>query len=238
MSASQKLRWKKLVNQLRYLYEELDIVDTMATDAARNFQEYYEKFCQNHDVDIVELNRQHAERIQEIYGRDNEPFPLSVPYSGSTNIVAYKERPAQEACVATEEVTTEDEKQMYDIFSKLFKKLALHIHPDKLNHSSLTQEEKDDMLNMFTKARAALEEHRYFVLLNYAEKLNIPLPKNYKQQQRWMKKEVVMVRDKIADQMKSYNYMFADSDTDQQRDKLIRQFIQQLFNVTIPQEKL
>ena len=87
---------------------------------------------------------------------------------------------------------------------------------------------------MFTKAKDALEERRYFVLVDYAEKLKVPLPKNYKQQTRWMKRELDTVRARVGNEMRSYNYMFAETESDEAKDMLIRHFIQQLFQVTIP----
>ena len=127
----------------------------------------------------------------------------------------------------------EDARAMHEIFSKLFKKLAVQLHPDKLANTNLTQQQKDEMLKMFTNAKEALEEKKYFVLIDYAEKLNIPLPKNYKQQVRWMKKELDIVRGTIGNKTRSYNYMFSECDTEQQKDILVRQFVYQLFGETI-----
>tara|TARA_R110002020_G_scaffold73792_1_gene189273 strand:- start:212 stop:892 length:681 start_codon:yes stop_codon:yes gene_type:complete len=226
------------------MYEELDIVDEMSSAAAPEFQKYYEEFCRRYDVDIGALNQKHAQRIQDLYGVSDET-PLddiaALPYSGSTDMVPHQAD--REPChtymgegYSGETVDTADDKEMYDLFSKLFKKLAIRLHPDKLNLMDLTEEEKDGMLNMFTKAKTALEERRYFILIDYAEKLRIALPKNYKQQTRWMKKELEIMRGKIGGQMRSYNYMFAETDTMEEKDLLIRQFLQHLFDVTIPQE--
>ena len=238
MSASQKLRWRKLVNQLRYMYEELDIVSEMGSATAQEFQEYYEEFCQKHDIDIAELNRKHAERVHEVYNAnhaDNSPPKGNAPYSGSTGLVPFEENPDTQQ-LDSAPVPHTDEHQMHEIFSKLFKKLALQLHPDKLATRDLTEEQKNDMLQMFTKARSALDEKRYFILIDYAEKLGVPLPKNYRQQTRWMKREVTTIRERIGNEMRSYNYMFAEADSDDQRDTLIAQFLQQLFDVVIPQE--
>ena len=60
MSASRKLKWKTLVNQLRYMYEELDIVEEMASAAAKEFQEYYDDFCARKGIDVEDLNRRNA----------------------------------------------------------------------------------------------------------------------------------------------------------------------------------
>jgi len=244
VSVSRKLKWKKLVNQLRYMYEELDIVEEMASAAAQEFQEHYDDFCLRKDVDVDELNRRNADRIKELYANDKESPSIPGAYSGSTDLAPFKgERPrsdpkqtffTEEGVFESETTTPTDEKEMHEIFSKLFKKLALQIHPDKINIMDLTDERRNDMLNMFTKARSALDERRYFILIDYAEKLGIPLPKNYSQQIRWMKKELEAVRGTIGDHMRTYNYMFAEADTDEAKDKLIRQFIQQLFQIDIP----
>jgi uncharacterized protein Yka (UPF0111/DUF47 family) len=86
---------------------------------------------------------------------------------------------------------------------------------------------------MFTKAKTALEEAQYFLLIDYAEKLRIPLPKNYRQQVKWMKREADVLQNLIATQMQSYNYMFADREDVVSKDNLIKQFIFQLFGERI-----
>ena len=122
------------------------------------------------------------------------------------------------------------------IFSKLFKKLAVVLHPDKLANKDLTDEEKNDMLSMFNKAKWALEERKYFLLVDYAEKLKIPLPKNYKEQIFWMKEELITIQEKIKKEVMSYNYLFSESETVEAKDKLIEQFLGQLFQIKLTQE--
>ena len=77
--------------------------------------------------------------------------------------------------------------------------------------------------------KEALEEKRYFVLLDCADKYKIPLPKNYKQQTRWMRKEIDMVNHSIDGKTNSYNYLFAECESDEARDSLIHRFMQQVF---------
>tara|TARA_R110000824_G_scaffold92217_2_gene223846 strand:+ start:3208 stop:3891 length:684 start_codon:yes stop_codon:yes gene_type:complete len=227
------------------MYEELDIVEEMSTTAAREFQEYYDEFCQKKDIDIEQLNKNHAERIKHLYSdADAETSAGKIPYSGSTGIVPFDEQSVAsdpKDALHTEENAFEsdspipgDDREMHDIFSKLFKKLAIQLHPDKINTMDLTDEQQADMLKMFTTARSALDERRYFILIDYAEKLKIPLPKNYRQQIRWMKRELETVRTSIGEQMRTYNYMFAEADSEEARDDLMKQFIQQLFQIDIP----
>ena len=227
MSRSYKLKWRKIINQLRYTHQELDIVKEMSTLAAPEFQEYYEDFCKRRDIDLNELNRTNAERIENVYGANKERLRAFVPYSGSTEIVSYEgdgEEPTYKEPI-------DDNREIHNIFSKLFKKLAVVLHPDKLNNKDLTDEEKNDMLEMFNKAKWALEERKYFLLVDYAEKLKIPLPENYKEQIFWMKEELTTVQEKIKKEVMSYNYLFSEAETAELKDKLIEQFLEQLFQI-------
>ena len=201
----------------------------MSTLAAPEFQEYYEDFCKRNDIDLNELNRKNAERIENVYGANKEKVRTIVPYSGSTEIVSYEGNGEQ----PTYEEAIDDNGEIHSIFSKLFKKLAVVLHPDKLANKDLTDEEKNDMLDMFTKAKWALEERKYFLLVDYAEKLKIPLPKNYKEQIFWMKKELIIIQEKIKKEVMSYNYLFSESETAEAKDKLIEQFLGQLFQIKL-----
>jgi hypothetical protein len=99
--------------------------------------------------------------------------------------------------------------------------------------ADLTDEEKKEYEIMFTKAKTALEESQYFLLIDYAEKLKVPLPKNYRQQLKWMKREIDVLQNLITTQMQSYNYMFAERDDIVDKDNLVKQFIFQLFGERI-----
>ncbi len=235
MSATTKLKWRKLTGKLRHLYDELEIVQDMSTAAGGDFQQYYEEFCTKNDIDLAELNSQHAERIKKLYPEESKEENQQ-EYTGSTAItVAETEEepeaatPKTEASVIDPEFTHTDDREMHEIFSKLFKKLATVLHPDKLANSDYTEEQKTEFESMFTSAKTALEEKRYFILIDYAERLNVPTPRNYKQQMKWMKKELETVRGSIAKVTRTYNYSFAEAEDDEQRDKLIKKFMQQVF---------
>lgn len=241
MSASQKLRWRKIVNQLRYMHDELEIVQQISEEMGPAFQAHYEDFCKRHRVDIEELNREHASRRQQAFNEHAEHVKeagerKTSNYTGTTEMMLYEGIPgAEQPDVKIIEPTTDtDEKEIHDVFQKLFKKLAQKLHPDKVaTNSKLTEEEKEQYAKMFTKASAALEERQYFLLIDYAEKLRVPLPKNYGQQIKWMKREIDVLQNLITVQMRSYNYMFAERDSTVDKDNLIKQFIFQVFGERI-----
>ena len=90
------------------------------------------------------------------------------------------------------------------------------------------------MTKLFQHVILSLEKRKYFVLLEVAEQLEIDLPKNYMQQIRWLKKEIEIVRTQNDSEQRTYNYMFGEAESDEERDRIIRQFIQQLFGIVIP----
>jgi len=229
VSKTIKLKWRKAINKLRHAHRELEIVKEISKLTAPEFQDYYEGFCRNRGIDIVELNKEHAERIRAAYGIQESGLPEIGRSPDSTEMIPLgslaREVPEGFSCI--------NEQKIHTSFSKLFKRLAVVIHPDKLNNQNLTSSEKSDMLDMFTKARSALEERKYFVLVDYAEKLKIPLPANYTEQVEWMRGELLDIEKKIDREMRSYNYLFSETDSEQSKDSLIKQFIEQLFQIKL-----
>ncbi len=223
------------------MHEELEIVKNMSDEAGPEFQKHYENYCSKNNIDLDELNNKHNERIQKLYAKKDKTITVQ-EHTGSTELALsenkYDETVAQEM-PASIEFTNEDDREMYEVFSKLFRKLATVLHPDKLINSNYDDEKRKEMRAMFTSAKTALEEKRYFILIDYAEKLNIPTPKNYKQQISWMKREVESVRSDIAAVTRTYNYSFAEAETEEQKDNLIRKFMNQVFghNSIIKQQK-
>ena len=127
---------------------------------------------------------------------------------------------------------TADEVAIHEAFSKLFKRIALKIHPDKLR-DNLPNEEKEMMISMFQKANKSFDEKKYYILLDIASQLNIQTPKNYEQQIRWMKKEIETIEHEMKKQRNSYNFLFSETESDEERDHLVRAFIAQVFQMYV-----
>ena len=60
--------------------------------------------------------------------------------------------------------------------------------------------------------------------------LKLP-PKNYDQQTRWMKRQVRELKTEVQTMRSTYNYVFSQAETDEQKDTIVRQFVQQLFGL-------
>lgn len=242
MSASVKLRWKKYVNELRFIHDEKEFTQELCKTAAAEFQIYYEEFCQKNQIDLSQLNEKHAESIRELYTptpQQNNADPE--PDSNCDGALVLHDSDPSETINSdpTEQESdyqaTKDEQEIHEAFNKLFRKLAMLLHPDKLS-TDLKTEERDEKLKMFKEAKIALESKRYFVLLDIAERLGISTPRNYHQQIRWMKKEIQKLNESVRKSKDTYNYLFAECETDEDRDRLIKRFMHQIFGPKIFQQ--
>ena len=242
MSANIKLRWKRCINELRFAHEELEILKEISTSSGADFQAFYEAYCAHNNLDIGALNKKHAERLTELYGQPKtEDGECDGPQDSEVDgaLVVHKNSPQENIDSAADGETTEqkseyqmtkDEKEIHEAFHKVFKKLAMILHPDKLN-KDLTSEQKKERLMMFKEAKEAFESRRYFFLLEMAEKFKVKAPRNYKQQIRWMKCETMVLGEQIRKEKNTYNYMFAECETDEERSALVRNFLQQVFGI-------
>ena len=235
MSISKKLKWRRSLSKLKYLHEELQLVKSASKEAGPEFEAYYRKFCAEKNVNIAELDKQHKDRLNELYGRnkvtdgDAHDEPEIQPQNNTSLIVS--EHNAPPSAVQEYELTA-DEIAIHDAFSKLLKRIALVIHPDKLD-KDLSESERESRISMFTECVNALEQRKYYILLEVAEKFNITTPKNYDLQIRWMKNASEIIEADIAAEKNTYNFCFAMAENEEQKEILIRKFLHQLFRLSV-----
>ena len=120
---------------------------------------------------------------------------------------------------------------MVNSFAKLFKKLALVLHPDRIENYTSDDEYKRKLAADFNKARQSLEKKRYFELIKLAKKYNVLIPENYSVQVKWFKRDKDSIMTEINKTKKTYNYKFSECETDEERDALIKSFISQVFRI-------
>ena len=145
--------------------------------------------------------------------------------------LAHMENPQVDNAPAVEQIHVEgkDKDEMHKTFKDLFKKLALNLHPDRV--SDLTPEEREVRLSMFKDAKQALDNGDYFLLLDMSEKFNIRIPKNFKQQTRWMKARIKQIDQEIQAQKHTYNYVFSECETEDEKVKVVKNFLRQIFKI-------
>ena len=182
MSNIEIIRWKRLINELSFLNEEIELVDSIIYEYNKYFQEHYEEFCKKNNVDIKKLNKDNHDKISELYSTNdtgdingNKELEIDPEYDNHNLPSTFVNKPNEKK--QTDYEMSQEELEMHESFVRLFRGLALKLHPDKLS-SSLTTEERDDMINMFNKAKEALDQRKYFVLLELASKFKVKSPKN------------------------------------------------------------
>ena len=236
MSATTKIKWMRALARLRFSYEELDLMKEAAHSVAQEFQEYYETFCRDRNIDITHLNNKHRDRVNKLYNiekaiPDNQhKWEPKIDPIDDTTIALHNDYSSYDD--TEEHQMTADEIAVHDSFSKLFKQIALKIHPDKLS-DDMPEKQKELNISMFQKANKAFNDKKYFTLLDIASELDIRTPKNYEQQTRWMKKESAIVEQEISKQKNTYNFLFSEAETDEERDQLIRGFLLQVFHLHV-----
>ena len=130
------------------------------------------------------------------------------------------------------EVSEEDTgafKKLHEYFNKLFKKLAMQLHPDRIENYTADDEYKRKMAWDFSEAKSALDKKKYFKLIQVAKKYNIYVTENFTLQLRWFKKERDALVDSIAVVKTTYNYKFSECETTQEKDEVIEKFLWHLF---------
>lgn len=223
-----------MLNEIGYLYDELDLIDDLTKDAGIEFESYYRAFCAKNQIDRNQQNEKNKDKIKDLYGKDPEILPQDLPvseYSGSMDLVVSEHEATDEEQKAFEE--QEMFKELHDEFNKLFKKLALKLHPDRIENYVADDEYKRKLSWDFSKAKSALEKKKYFQLIQLAKKYDILIPENYVAQNEWFKKEKDDLKSKITQTTGTYNYKFAECENDQQRDALMRSFIRQVFGIIV-----
>ena len=225
----RKLKWKRTLNEYKFVKEEYDILKSISREIAPLFQEHYEQVLQESGIDLSKLNNENKEKINDAYGDPTPTGSVPIQTSDCTDMV-----PSEEIIEKSEKVQlTEDEIAIHNVFSKLFKSIALVLHPDKIDPLKHNFTERRKMTENFKKANRALTERDYFILLEIAERLDIPLPKNYDQQTRWMKAQLKELTVKVHQERNTYNQVFAAAETKEEKDRVIKQFIKQLFGIDL-----
>jgi len=228
MSISKKLKWRRSINELKYLYNELELITQTCKDASRDFEMYYREYCGRTGLDIGELERQNSERMANLFGEAE--VPTIEDGEGEAEIT-----PGSLICVDSpkkdsEPSPTEEDKEIHEIFSKLFKKIAIALHPDKVSALDISPFLAKEMIDTFKSTKKAYDERKYFVLIEVAEKYEIYPPDNYSRQSKWFRRESARVQALIASQKSTYNYIFSEC-PDWQKDELIRRFLNRLFGI-------
>jgi hypothetical protein len=177
------------------------------------------------------LNKEHSEKVEEAYKDLRAEKQRGMLLADSEDEAESNILPPSDEDVSEEDLGIEEEdSEIHETFSKLFKKIAFYLHPDRLP-KNLTEEEIGAHIKLFNDAKEALEQRKYFILLDLAEKYNIAIPKKYGLQINWMKRRIDTLELKLDNKKTTYNYLFSECETKDQKDEVVKKFIRQLFGI-------
>jgi hypothetical protein len=120
----------------------------------------------------------------------------------------------------------EDVETQSDHIKKLFRKIAIMTHPDKL--TKLDDYERERKTELFLKAREAAEAGKWFALVDTANALGIETPKPDEEQLGLLENESESVDKEIKNIEASYAWIMYNLETDEQRKLLMTTYLKVL----------
>jgi len=226
---SDLVKWKRALNEIKYKHEELELVKELADGSSSEFQLFLEEYCKNKKIDLNSLT-QKLNQNKPKQGSENKQISEDETTSKNLGmVIAPQLGNEQKAAMPIEEHETKEKDEMKVIFTKLFRKLALNLHPDRIQ--GLSEQEKAERIELFKKAKLALDNEDYFLLIEMSDRFKIRNPKNYKQQTKWMKKKIKNLNVQITNEKSTFNFLFGNCETEKEKNDLIKRFLFQIFKI-------
>mgnify|MGYP003119659189 CR=1 FL=1 len=210
MAVSTFKLYKKLSNELKFKYSELDYVEQACVEGNMEFEIYYREFCAKHDISIADLEAQQPEKVQQ--------------FSNKPTVTEEQKKEDVKAELSPEQARKKK------IFQRIFRGIAKKIHPDKFSN----MEQTPDVLKkqeMFKQASEAFDNEKWSQLLEIAEELDIH-PQKYEKVNALLREEISDLNKQIVAKQKSFGWHMSEAETDKEKDKVIISFLKTLFNYT------
>ena len=229
MRATDLLKWKRALNEIKFKHSELELIKEICRTHGVEFHMFMEEYSEQNGINLNKLNQEKS--VREAKAKEQFQAIQEEQQKAPEGKMVISENHFTENAPPVDELFVEekDHDEMRRAFKDLFKKLALNLHPDRA--AGLTAEEREVRLSMFKDAKQALDNGDYFLLLEMSEKFNIRMPKNYKQQTRWMKARIKQLNQQIQAEKHTYNYVFSECETIDEKVKIVRNFLRQIFQI-------
>jgi len=204
-----ELQYKKLLSELKFKNEELEILEESMHEIHMEFEEYYIDFLKRHEISKQELENSKTKQFKDFKNKLAEPATKT----DETGLVVIEQ-------------ASEEDKEAKTIFSKLYKQIVKKCHPDRLSTDDM-----DHFNKMNTKFKAAtwgFNNAKWSIVIKIAEELGIK-PANYKKMNSHLKGEIKDLDKKLKSYKNSYGYMLYEAEDQSSKDNVIKNFIFALF---------
>ena len=198
-------KYKKLLQEVKYLRTELEYQNEVLSEYHQIFEEYYRNWCAKNNIDIKEQEEKNSTRVNKIL---------------PNQVIANQKYDSNDMILLEEsKVKQKDSKNL----NKLYRKIAMALHPDKQNGDE----------KRFAKVNQAYENGKWSVLLEEAIELGIE-PDDFAYLSELLKEEKQELKEKIQHNKGVYSWKFYECDEDEScREKLIKDFLKHLFNLEV-----
>ena len=204
-----ELQYKKLLSELRFKNEELEMLEESMHEIHLEFEEYYSDFLKRQGITKEDLESSKTKQFQEFKSKLTEP----VTQTDETGLVVVEQ-------------TSEEDKEAKAVFSKLYKEIVKKCHPDRLSMDDMDYFNK--MNTRFKAATWGFNNAKWSIVIKIAEELGIK-PPNYKKMNSHLKREVKELDKKLKHHKNSYGYMLYEAEDESSKDNIIKNFIFTLF---------
>ena len=200
-------KYKKQVKKLLYFRSELEYQEEVLKTAHGDFERYYSQYCGERNIDLVELNNKNAKKVKNI---------LEVTEASKEALI---HKPKKEKPNPTK------------AFDQIYRSIAKTLHPDKLP-DNLPIEEAIEKEEKFKEAASAMDKEDWGKLLEVADWLNIK-PRTFEGIEEQIKLEIEKLKKLIENNKKMYSWAFVECETDEQRNRVVEQFLFHLFKYNV-----
>jgi len=197
----QKKKFKKLSRELSYQKSELEYVREILKEAHWDFEEFYQQYCKDQEIDIASLNNKNSEKLKEIF-----PSPNEQPHDGDGNLITQ------------DKVTMKDNTDLKQ-FKKIYREVAKILHPDKGGDEA-----------EFKKLSETMEERDWSFLIEMCEKYNIQI-EDHKVLNTIIQKKIDEVKQQINKEKSTYSWLLYEcEDKETCKKNVVKKFLKHLFD--------
>jgi len=205
-----ELEYKRLLSELKFKNEELEIIEESMRDIHMEFETYYSSFLQENNLTKQELEKSKTQEFGDFMTRASKPM---MPETDETGLVIVEQ-------------LSDEEKEAKVVFAKLYKDIVKKCHPDRLSKDDMDYFNK--MNTHFKAASWAYNHAKWSILIKVAEELKIK-PSNYKKMNGHLRREIKTLDSELKRHKTSYGWRLYQEEEKQGKDNIIKQFIYNLF---------
>ena len=205
-----ELEYKRLLSELTFRNEELGYIEDSMQDIHVAFELYYSEFLEENNLTKQELEESKTKKFQDF----KKEMETKMPETDETGIVVVEQK-------------TDEYLEAKSTFSKMYKKIVMKCHPDKLNIDD-DIEHFHKMNTMFKAATYAYDKGKWSKLIKIGKELGIK-PSNYKKANGHLRREVKEVNGKIDKHKSTFGWKLYQAEEKDDKDKVVKDFIFTLF---------